>query len=337
MAEKLQLPRTWLLAGLLLLPLVLAGCGTPVVPTAAPAELTAESATVPAPTATPTATPTAAPTEAVIGKPEEETTAAPPHTHTATTVPTSVPDVSPTPIPPEVMVERGIALYQASGCASCHGETGEGIESLGPALPGHSPEAVFRQVREPRLVPQGSVQMPAYGAEQISDQELEQIVAWIESLGPPLGAGPFAGSMTEAAHLHLALISLQTTGVDDATAHLRDLVATAEAEVHEEAQTILDLLAAGDLHEAEHQLEVMLAEAEGGEFTEVQLHIVLALSALQAHFDEDAIRHLENAAGAATGEERGTLEDLLDKLEEGHAHDVQHELERLLGEEPHGS
>lgn len=32
----------------------------------------------------------------------------------------------------------------------------------------------------------------------------------------------------------------------------------------------------GDLHEAEHELETMLAEAEGTELTAVQLHIVLS-------------------------------------------------------------
>jgi hypothetical protein len=234
------------------------------------------------------------------------------------------------------MVEQGIALFQANGCAGCHGQAGEGIEGLGPSLPGHSREAVLKQVREPRAVPEGSVQMPAYGPEQISDEELEPIIAWIESLGPPMGAGPFAGSMTEAAHLRLALISLQAGGADDAAAHLHDLDETAEGEGGKQAQVILDLLEAGDLHEAEHQLEGILAEATGGELTEVQLYIVLALAALQAHNDEDAIRHLEDASGAATGEERETLVELLDQLRAGHAHDVQHDLERLLGEEPHG-
>jgi cytochrome c551/c552/sulfur relay (sulfurtransferase) DsrC/TusE family protein len=235
------------------------------------------------------------------------------------------------------MIAQGQALFQANGCASCHGEAGEGVERLGPALPGHSREAVFRQVRDPRQVPEGSVQMPAYSREQISDEELEQIVAWIESLGPPMGAGPFAGSMTEAAHLRLALISLQTGSVDDAVVHLQDLVAAAEGETAEQAQAILDLLAAGELHEAEHELEIMLAEAEGSDLTETQLHIVLALDALQAHNDEDAIRHLANAIQVASGEEKIHLEELLKELEAGNAHDVQHDLERLLGEEPHGS
>lgn len=325
MTEKLQHPATWLLACLLLL---LAACGTPAAPPDTPTTLVERSTTAPTPTTPPTAAPTA--------RPVEQSTDPPPPTHTPATTPTTAPALSPTPVPHEVMIEQGIALFQANGCVSCHGQIGEGIEGLGPALPGHSREVVLKQVREPRAAPEGSVQMPGYGPEQISDEELDLIVAWIESLGPPMGAGPFAGSMTEAAHLRLALISLQAGAADDATAHLHDLVETFETEVGEQAQGILGLLEAGDLHEAEHQLEVMLAEAEGGELTEVQLHIVLARAALQGHHDEDAIRHLENASGAATGEERQTLVELLEQLRAGHAHDVQHELERLLGEEPHG-
>lgn len=327
MRDKFQPPTTWLLTGLLLLPLLLAACGTPAAPAATPTILAEAPTAIPAPTATATEAPTA--------EPAEESTAAPPPTHTPTTTPTTVPAISPTPIPPEVMVEQGQVVFQANSCASCHGENGEGTEGLGPAVPGHSREAVFKQVRDPRQVPEGSARMPAYGPDQISDEELEQMVAFIESLGPPMGAGPFAGSMTEAAHLRLALVSLQAGDVDDAYAHLQDLVETAEGEAREQAQAILDLLAAGELHEAEHELEVMLAEAEGSELTELQLHVVLTLDALQAHRDEDAILHLENAVGVATGEEESTLEGLLEDLKAGHAHDVQHDLERLLGEEPH--
>lgn len=227
-------------------------------------------------------------------------------------------------------VDAGKALLTEKGCAACHGANGEGMENLGPALPGHSREAVFRQVREPRPAPEGSVQMPAFSQEQISDEELEQIVAFIESLGPPMGAGPFAGSMTETAHLRLALVSLEADSVEDARVHLQELLASAEGETREETEAILALLDAGELHEAEHELETMLAEAEGGELTPAQLHIILALDALQKHAAGDAIVHLENAIEAAEGDARVQLEQLLADLKAGEAHDVEHELEELL-------
>lgn len=277
MTNKLQHPMTWLLAGLLLLPLVLAACGATTGPSA-------------------------------------DATNAPP--------PARAPAASP--------VEEGKALLAAKGCASCHGANGEGVEDLGPALPGHSRDVVFSQVREPRQVPEGRVQMPAFDTDQISDDELEKIVAFIESLGPPMGAGPFAGSMTEAAHLYLTLVSLEAGSVEDAVAHLQDLIASAEGETKEKAEEILGYLEEGDLHEAEHELEEMLAEAEGSELTTVQLYIVLTLYALENHADEDAIRHLENAINVTTGEEKSQLEEILADLKAGEAHDVEHELEERL-------
>lgn len=234
-------------------------------------------------------------------------------------------------------VQAGQALFEANGCIACHGANAEGVEGLGPALPGHSREMVFRQVREPRQAPQDSIQMPAYSIEQISDEELEQIVAFIESLGPPMGLGPFAGSMTEAAHLRLALFSLQVEDVTSATAHLEDLAAIVEGEIKEQVEELLHLLESGDTAEAKHELETMLADAEGAELTTVQLYVLLALDALQAHEDESAIRYLEGAISVATGEEQAHLEKLLAELEAGHAHDVQHELQEMLGMEPHGS
>ncbi|MFC2046430.1 c-type cytochrome [Chloroflexota bacterium] len=283
MTEKLQHPTTWLLAGLLLLPLVLVACGT---------------------TAGPAADATDTPPLAAV--------------------------------PAASMVGEGKALLADKGCASCHGANGEGVENLGPALPGHSGEVVFNQVREPRQVPEGSAQMPAFGVDQISDEELEKIVAFIESLGPPMGAGPSAGSMTEAAHLRLTLVSLEAGSVADAMAHIQDLIDSAEGETKEKVEQILVFVEDGDVHEAEHELETMLAQTEGPELTAVQLHIVLTLDALQKHADDDAITHLENAIDVAVEEKKLQLERLLADLKTREAHAVEHELERLLGEEPHG-
>ena len=46
---------------------------------------------------------------------------------------------------------------------------------------------------------------------------------------------------------------------------------------------------------------------------------------------------VENAVEIATGEEQSHLQELLEALKAGHAHDVEHELEEMLGQEPHGS
>jgi len=122
--------------------------------------------------------------------------------------------------------------------------------------------------------------------------------------------------------------------VEDALAHLQDLIASTEGETREKADEIRGFLEEGELHEAEHELEEMLAEAEAGELTTVQLHIVLALAAVQDRAEDDAIGHLENAISVATGDEKAQLEQVLADLKAGEVHDMAHELEELLGREP---
>ncbi|MBI4198286.1 MAG: cytochrome c, partial [Chloroflexi bacterium] len=73
----------------------------------------------------------------------------------------------------------GLHLFREKGCAVCHGQNAQG-SAIAPALPGHTADQVRRQVRSPRF------QMPAFGPAQVSDEELDVIVAYIESLGPAM-------------------------------------------------------------------------------------------------------------------------------------------------------
>lgn len=83
-------------------------------------------------------------------------------------------EVSPTPVDDATV---GRQLFGDKGCATCHGQNAEGTD-IAPALPGHNEEQVKRNVRSP----EGS--MPRFGPEQISDNELEMIAHYIESLAP---------------------------------------------------------------------------------------------------------------------------------------------------------
>jgi len=288
-----------------------------------------------APTSTPVPTATPVPPTATPRPPTltpVPTTATPlPPTATPTPAPTATPVAEAHEEALEVeVIEEGKALFAAKGCAGCHGTEGQGIEGLGPALAGHSREVVFKQVRTPRQVPPPGVQMPAFGPEQISDEELEKIAAFILSLGPPAGAGAFAATMTETAHLRLAAVAVEAGDLADAKAHVQELVATTEGEMQEKAQEILALLQRGERHEAEHELERLLLVAPGMELTEVQFHLVLALDALGRHDDADAAVHLEDAAGLATGDEQVRIQELLADLRTDKAHDVEHALEEMV-------
>jgi len=73
-------------------------------------------------------------------------------------------------------ISRGRALFISKGCAACHGADGRGT-AAGPAVVGEEAEEIRQQVREPRGA------MPAFGPERLSDEELEAIIRYIESLG----------------------------------------------------------------------------------------------------------------------------------------------------------
>lgn len=72
-------------------------------------------------------------------------------------------------------LEQGRALYLSKGCAACHGADARG--AVGPALLGVPKEEIRHKVREP----QGA--MPSFSLERLSDEELEAIIRYIESLG----------------------------------------------------------------------------------------------------------------------------------------------------------
>ncbi len=73
--------------------------------------------------------------------------------------------------------EAGLQRYTASGCAACHGASGQG-NNLGPRLAGSGQplEAFIDYVRNPVW------SMIAYPEETISDDDLDAIHAWLASV-----------------------------------------------------------------------------------------------------------------------------------------------------------
>ncbi len=68
----------------------------------------------------------------------------------------------------------GGALFLEFGCASCHGLQGQG-GPVGPKIQGSTPAKVLRQVRS------GKKGMPAFSSDTLSDQQAQQIAAFLDS------------------------------------------------------------------------------------------------------------------------------------------------------------
>ena len=75
-------------------------------------------------------------------------------------------------------VEAGKKVFTKDGCYECHGHEGQGAaQGAGPRIgpPLMSQEALINYVRQP------SGQMPPYTSKVISDQELADIFAYLQS------------------------------------------------------------------------------------------------------------------------------------------------------------
>ncbi len=143
--------------------------GVPAAPQSSVA--TAAPTKAPAPTTAPTAAPakpTSAPAATVAGPTSPAATAAP----TKAPVPTAAPTKPASAPVPAGSADAGGKLFAAS-CNGCHPG---GNAGLGPGLKGVSAAEVIRVVRE------GKGAMPAFAPGQLSDQQLQDIVAYLGSL-----------------------------------------------------------------------------------------------------------------------------------------------------------
>jgi mono/diheme cytochrome c family protein len=85
------------------------------------------------------------------------------------------------PAAPAGNIEQGRQTFARVGCAQCHGLEAQGSPTTGPRLgPGAVPYAAFsRLVRAPRL------QMPPYTEKILSNAELADIYAFVQSRPKP--------------------------------------------------------------------------------------------------------------------------------------------------------
>lgn len=305
------LRKRWTIAGVSLLGLILVSCGGRAAPTP----------TV-APTNTPAPTATFAPTDTPVP---------PTPSPTDTPVPTDTPE----PASVEVnLIEEGEAIYESVGCNACHGADGQG--GVGPALPGHTPEQIRNQVRNPR----GGV-MPAYSDEKLSDDDLEKLIAFIQSLGEGElaemhGHGEFTATADQVAHLRLVLDALAVDNDEDAIHHARHLVDASTDETREMAEELLSLLEAGEHHDAEHLAEGLLESVDVGEeadLTPLTLHLGMASQGTEIEDLDEVRHHLTHALESDGGEEiAAEINEAISLAEEGDWHEAEEIIAHLLAE-----
>ena len=258
------------------------------------------------PTVTPAATATSAP---------------PPPTSTADTTA----DLSP--------VELGGVLYNEKGCAACHGQNGEG-KTLGagiaaPAMPGHTEGQVRRQIRGPIGI------MPPFSTEEISNEELDSIVAYVLSFEGGHGHGGEGVDVVQELAMHhwMAIFALEDGNTVEARHHVEHILEAVEGLHANRMQEALQALDADDIKGAQHAVEDMLAGVAEPELTATDMHLRMAVSAMRVDAPEFAIDHLEHIHATAPAELQEQIAAAITLLQADDLHEAEEVLAAILGED----
>lgn len=227
------------------------------------------------------------------------------------------------------LVAAGREVYLNVGCAQCHGDDAEG-SMMAPALAGHTPEQVRRQVRNPVGM------MPRFDEDDLSERDLESLAAYIDSLEGDHGHG-FEKGAPQSTHLLMMLIALKSNDLDETHHHLshaREFID--DPEVQQQLDDLEDMLDAENIHDAEHMIENMLEGAEADETTMPILHLEVAVQALRSDDPDDARHHLEHALdGGVSARVAETISDAIDAIDAGNLHDAEDLINSALGEPEH--
>ena len=219
----------------------------------------------------------------------------------------------------------GRETYLAAGCGACHGQNAEGTD-VGPALAGHTAEQVHQQVRSPLA------QMPAYPVEQLPDDDLDAIAKYIGGLEPmEEHVEPVKLSEVLAVHHWMAISAIAVGDRGDALHHIGHIIETVKGEHLRAMQEARRHLRAGELHEAEHLIEEMLAGKAKPELSRERLSLRLALTAVDRRNRQEAVHQLRHFLELAKGAERQKGEAVLAHLREGDFHGAEHGIADLLG------
>ena len=219
----------------------------------------------------------------------------------------------------------GREIYLAAGCGACHGQNAEGTD-VGPSVAGHTAEQVHQQVRSPLA------QMPAYPVEQLPDDDLEAIAAYIAGMEPTEEhVEPVRLSEVLAVHHWMAISAIAVGDRGDALHHVGHIIETVQGEHLEAMEEARRHLRAGELHEAEHLIEEMLAGKAKPELSRERLSLRLALTAVDQRDRAEAIHQIRHFLELARGAARQKGEAVLTHLREGDLHEAEHGIADLLG------
>ena len=161
--------------------------------------------------------------------------------------------------------------------------------------------------------------MPAFGPDQVTDEELDLLAAYVESLeaeGSHLEPTALPLDEVVAMHHWMALTALTADDAVEAMHHVAHAIDLLEDQEHRQGmEAVLVSLEAGALHDAEHEIEEMLAGTAQPALSMAELHLQLTLSAILVHDAPDATHHVQHFAADADEHERERAQNALEHID----------------------
>ena len=174
--------------------------------------------------------------------------------------------------------------------------------------------------------------MPAYSEEQLADDDLEAIADYISGLeAMEEHVEPVKLSEVLAIHHWMASSAIAAGGKGDALHHVGHIIQTVKGEHLEAMKEARRFSRGGELHEAEHLIEEMLAGKAKPGLSRERLSLRLALSAIDLRDRAEAIHQMRHFVEQAQGAERAKGQAALAHLREGDLHGAEHGIAGLLG------
>jgi mono/diheme cytochrome c family protein len=221
----------------------------------------------------------------------------------------------------------GKTVYEKAGCVACHGPDARGSD-LAPALAGHTVEQVRLYARNP----QGK--MPRFGADKLTDSELDAVAAYIAGLPAPEA---HVVAIDAAQHLemhhwiaHHALIANDPKHADEHLSHILELVKD-DDDHRRRVERINQLVRANRLKVAAQEVLQMLHAKVAPELSVEKMHLRLTLGAIDAGDTRAAQHYLERYVEGVSAHDRKHAAELLALLKKGDLASVKKRLGHLLG------
>ncbi len=136
-----------------------------------------------------------------------------------------------------------------------------------------------------------------------------------------------------AMHHWMALLAIEVDDIPDAVHHVAHINALVTGEHLRQMEEVPTMLEGGQLHDAEHTIQGMLAGTAVLDLTPEAMHLQLALASVGVEDAANAIHHTEHFLDLSIDQERKVAEEVIDLLRAERFPEAEHELEELLGEE----